>query len=71
MFICIFFLKNVIIFLGETPEGVPHKRPASDENEEEEEEEDQGESFFRQIDFKFQKSKSYYYLKYVIFFRPL
>merc|ERR1712223_125868 len=32
-------IKNMI---GETPEGVPHKRPASDENEEEEEEEDQG-----------------------------
>jgi hypothetical protein len=33
-------IKNMI---GETPEGVPHKRPASDQNEEEEEEEeDQG-----------------------------
>ena len=58
----IVILKNVVIFLGETPEGVPHKRPASDENEEEEEEEDQGESFFRQIDLKFEKSKPYYVL---------
>ena len=39
-----------MIFLGETPEGVPHKRPASDENEEEEEEEDQGEL---QVHFRF------------------
>ena len=41
-------LKCFTIFIGETPEGVPHKRPASDENEEEEEE-DQGEFKFRLV----------------------
>ena len=52
-----FFKKNVIIFLGETPEGVPHKRPASDENEEEEEEEDQGEL---QVHFRFRRITNFF-----------